>query len=106
MRIMRDSRNGSYATMGAGLWVVAKSAAIAHLAGPGGVSVWKWGASVGAGPAIVVAQCVARASAAPLIFSFKYILEDHHNSFPTSFGHVACLYHRVSLGDAWQVHCG
>merc|ERR1719199_2320868 len=31
MRIMRDSRNGSYATMGACLWVLAKSAAIARL---------------------------------------------------------------------------
>ena len=31
MRIMRDSRNGSYATMGGGLWVVAKCAALARL---------------------------------------------------------------------------
>jgi len=34
------------------------------------------GASVGAGPAIVVAQCVARASAAPLIYSFNYVVDD------------------------------
>ena len=38
--------------------------------------VWALGASVGAGPAIVVAQSVARASAAPLIYSFEYIVDD------------------------------
>ena len=73
LRIMRDTRNGSYATMGACLWVLAKSAAIAALGGAGGApvaaaaprSVWALGASAGAGPAIVVAQCVSRASAAP-----------------------------------------
>ena len=31
LRIMRDSRNGSYATMGGSLWILAKSAAIAQL---------------------------------------------------------------------------
>ena len=78
MRIMRDSRNGSYATMGGCLWVVAKAAALARLgdlAGPRG-SLWALGASVGAGPAIVVAQCVGRASAAPLIYWYKYIVDD------------------------------
>ena len=78
MKIMRDSRNGSYATMGGCLWVVAKSAALAkigEMAGASG-SVWAVGASVGAGPAIVVAQCVSRASAAPLIFSYKYVVDD------------------------------
>jgi len=78
LRIMRDSRNGSYATMGGGFWVIAKCAALAklgELAGAAG-SVWALGASVGAGPAIVVAQCVARASAAPLIYSFEYIVDD------------------------------
>ena len=77
LRIMRDSRNGSYATMGGCFWVVAKCAAIAklgELAGTG--SVWALGASAGAGPAIVVAQCVARASAAPLIYCFEYIVDD------------------------------
>lgn len=37
LRIMKDSRNGSYATMGGCLWVVAKSAALARL-GEGSVS--------------------------------------------------------------------
>jgi cobalamin synthase len=78
LKIMRDSRNGSYATMGAGFWVVAKLVALAKLgemAGPKG-SVWALGASVGAGPAIVVAQGVARASAAPLIYTYAYIVDD------------------------------
>lgn len=39
-------------------------------------SVWALGASAGAGPAIVVAQCVARASAAPLIYGYDYIVDD------------------------------
>merc|ERR1719482_1571066 len=42
LRIMRDSRNGSYATMGAGMWLVAKCAAVASLAASGG-SVWALG---------------------------------------------------------------
>ena len=78
LRIMRDSRNGSYATMGGCMWVVAKCAALGQLgalAGPTG-SVWALAESVGAGPAIVVAQCVARASAAPLIYFFEYIVDD------------------------------
>mmetsp|Transcript_91973 Transcript_91973/g.134418 ORF Transcript_91973/g.134418 Transcript_91973/m.134418 type:complete len:395 (+) Transcript_91973:11-1195(+) len=78
MRIMRDSRNGSYATMGAGLWILAKSAAIARLGdtvGPRG-STWVLGGSVGAGPAIIVAQAVARASSAYLIYFHEYIVDD------------------------------
>ena len=78
MRIMRDSRNGSYATMGGCLWVVAKAASLARLGDDAGAagSVWALGASVGAGPAIVVAQCVARASSAPLIFFYTYVVDD------------------------------
>ena len=78
LKIMRDSRNGSYATMGGCLWVVARCAIIGHLGsrvGPGG-SVWALGASQGAGPAIVVAQAVARASAAPLIYTYAYVVDD------------------------------
>ena len=56
------------------LWVVAKCAALARVGGlaPGGASRWAVGASVGAGPALAVAQCVARASAAPLIYACDY----------------------------------
>jgi len=72
LKIMRDSRSGSYATVGAGLWCLAKIATIAAL----GPSVWALGASAGAGPAIVVAQGVARASAAPLVFSYEYVVDD------------------------------
>ena len=77
LRIMKDSRSGSYATMGGGIWIVAKCAVLARLGDiAGGKSVWKIGASIGAGPAIVVAQGVARASAAPLIYCFEYIVDD------------------------------
>ena len=78
LKIMRDSRNGSYATMGGCMWVVAKSAAIACIGGATGAggSVWAFGASAGGGPCIVVAQCLARASAAPLIYAYKYVVDD------------------------------
>ena len=42
---MRDSRNGSYATMGGCLWVVAKCAALARLGEMHGASRWAAGAS-------------------------------------------------------------
>ena len=57
---------------GAKLVALAK---LGELAGPKG-SVWALGASVGAGPAIVVAQGVARASAAPLIYTYSYVVDD------------------------------
>ena len=41
-----------------------------------GPSAWALGASAGAGPAIVVAQGVARASAAPLVFFYEYVVDD------------------------------
>ena len=75
LKIMRDSRNGSYALMGGCLWALAKCQALATL-GSGGPSVWAWGASAGAGPALVVAQGVARASAAPLIYLYAYVVDD------------------------------
>ena len=34
LKIMRDSRNGSYATMGGCMWVIAKSASIACIGAP------------------------------------------------------------------------
>ena len=74
MKIMRDSRNGSYATMGGGFWVIAKCAAIARLGEA--PSVWALGASAGAGPAIVVAQGLSRASSAPLVFFYDYVVDD------------------------------
>ena len=73
---MKDSRSGSYATMGGAFWAVAKCAAIAHLASPTSASVWALGASVGAGPAMVVAQATARATAAPLLYFFDYVVDD------------------------------
>ena len=56
LKIMRDSRNGSYATMGGCIWVVAKAALLATIGGD--ASVWALRASVGAGPCLVVAQCL------------------------------------------------
>ena len=72
---MRDSRNGSYATMGGCFWVVAKCAAIARL-GDVAPSTWAPRASAGAGPAIVVAQGLARASSAPLVYFYDYVVDD------------------------------
>ena len=91
LTIMKDSRSGSYATMGGSFWAIAKCAAIAHLAsaasgsnagsdaGSGSstvVSAWALGASLGPGPAMVVAQAAARATAAPLLFFFEYVVDD------------------------------
>ena len=74
LKIMRDSRNGSYATMGGCIWVVAKAALLATIGGD--ASVWALRASVGAGPCLVVAQCLSRASAAPLIYAYEYVVDD------------------------------
>ena len=95
LRIMKDSRSGSYATMAGSMWVLAKCAALAKLGTfeAGGISKWALGASIGAGPAIVVAQAVARASAAPLIYFYEYIVDDedakgeYYNCAPR---HAAC----------------
>ena len=64
--------------MGACLWVLAKSAAIARLgeSAPGQASTWLLSASSGAGPAIVVAQASARASSAALIYLYDYVVDD------------------------------
>ena len=62
LKIMRDSRNGSYATMGGCIWVVAKAALLATIGGD--ASVWALRASVGAGPCLVVAQCLSRVGGA------------------------------------------
>ena len=51
---------------------MAKCATVAAL----GPSAWALGASAGAGPAIVVAQGVARASAAPLVYMYEYVVDD------------------------------
>lgn len=111
LKIMKDSRNGSYATMGGALWIIAKSAAIGRIGeaatSSAGGSVWALGASLGAGPAIVVAQCLARASAAPLIYFYEYIVDDedakgeYYNWFGESrrlLGPARVLFAIVSAG--------
>jgi len=98
MKIMRDSQNGSYATMGGCLWVLAKSAAIARLGelGPSHGSLWALSGSLGAGPAIVVAQAAARSSAAVLIYCYEYVVDDedakgeYYNWYARSFA-PGCL---------------
>ena len=82
LTIMKDSRSGSYATMGASFWAIAKCAAIAHLAASSSssssivYSTWTLGASAGAGAAVVVAEAAARATAAPLLYFFEYVVDD------------------------------
>ena len=74
LTIMKDSRDGSYATMGGCLWVVAKCAALAALSPAR--SVWALGASSGGGPALLVGQSLSRATAAPLVYFCEYIVDD------------------------------
>ena len=65
LRIMKDSRCGSYALTAGSLWVIAKVASLGAL----GPSQWSLANCSGAGPALFVANCVARATAAPLMSS-------------------------------------
>ena len=86
LKIMRDSRNGSYATVGGCIWVVAKIVSIARTgdrtSGSGlghhdDTAVIAKALGMGdAGLAIIAAQCIARASAAPLVYACKYITDD------------------------------
>lgn len=72
MRIMKDSRTGTYGCMGLILYATTKVLLLGHL----GRSAWVLGASSGQGPAFLVAQAVARATSAPLIYSCDYVLDD------------------------------
>lgn len=72
LRIMKDSRCGSYAVMAGSLWVVTKAAALGSL----GSSTWRLAGSTGAGPALLVGNTVARATAAPLIYFCDYVIDD------------------------------
>merc|ERR1711923_18641 len=58
--------------MVAALWVLTKADALGHL----GASQWSIGGSTGGGPALLVANTVARATAAPLIYFCDYIVDD------------------------------
>lgn len=71
LRIMKDSRIGTYAGMGLSLYTVAKVAALAHL----GPSAWRWAACSGQGPALLVAHALGRASSAPLIYCCPYVVD-------------------------------
>ncbi|KAJ1635724.1 cobalamin-5-phosphate synthase-domain-containing protein [Pavlovales sp. CCMP2436] len=84
MRIMKDSRIGSYACMGLTLWTLSKVILLGEL----GPSVWEFGACAGQGPALVVAHAVARASSSPLIWKCAYVVdaEDAKGDFYGWFG--------------------
>lgn len=75
LRIMKDSRVGSYAAVGLSLWLAAKVALLSRLS-LGGPSVWAWGASSGVGPALVVAHAVSRVTGPPLLYTSAYVLDD------------------------------
>lgn len=71
LRIMKDSRVGSYACVGLSLHTVSKLVLLAEL----GASVWALGDCAGRGPALMVAHAVARASSAPLLYASEYIVD-------------------------------
>ena len=72
LRIMKESRVGSYALMGGSLGALGKAIAAGSL----GESTWRLCGGGGGGPAILVAHTVARASSAPLIYFCKYVTDD------------------------------
>jgi len=84
LKIMKDSRCGSYAVMAGSLWVLTKTAALGSL----GPSHWILGSSTGAGPALLVGNTVARATSAPLIYVYEYIIdnEDAKGEYYNWFG--------------------
>jgi adenosylcobinamide-GDP ribazoletransferase len=74
LRIMKDSRLGTYGTAGIVSLMLAKTHVLADLGSTR--SSWAPFASTGAGPAIVVAHTLARATAAPLVYSFPYVVDE------------------------------
>lgn len=86
LAIMKDSRNGSYATMAGSLWVLAKCSAIAIVAER----------TKAAGHAIIAAQALSRASSAPLVYFCEYVVDDED---------AKGEYYNCALrGDAQLVH--
>ncbi|KAG8460596.1 hypothetical protein KFE25_011371 [Diacronema lutheri] len=71
LRIMKDSRIGTYACVGLCLYTVSKVLLLGEL----GPSTWALGACSGQGPALVVAHAVARASSAPLLYCVEYVVD-------------------------------
>jgi len=74
LRIMKDSRVGSYAAVGLSMWMMAKVALLSRLASV--PTVWALGGSSGVGPALVVAHSVARMTGPPLLYTSEYVLDD------------------------------
>eukprot|EP00170_Pyropia_yezoensis_P009527 contig_42218_g9563 len=87
LAIMKDSRVGTFGAVALVLGTVAKVALLAALGGPGS-SVWALGAGSGAGPAIVAAHALARATSPPLVATCAYIVdaEDAKGDFYSWFG--------------------
>jgi adenosylcobinamide-GDP ribazoletransferase len=84
MRIMKDSRIGTYACMGLCIYTICKLLLLGEL----GPSHWALGMCSGQGPALVVAHAVARASSAPLIYACEYVVdaEDAKSDYYGWFG--------------------
>jgi len=96
--IMKDSRVGTFGCVALALATVAKVALLATL----GPSVWALGAGAGAGPALVAAHALARATAPPLVASCAYIVdeEDAKGDFYAWFGRSRHLLSGARVGVA------
>ena len=71
LRIMTDSRVGTFGVASLSLFLLLKSQLLGHV----GASVWAAGDSSGAGPAILAAQTLSRVSAPYLIRTRDYVAE-------------------------------
>ncbi|GAB0490761.1 hypothetical protein MMPV_001999 [Pyropia vietnamensis] len=87
LAIMKDSRVGTFGAVALVLATVAKVALLSALGTPG-PSVWALGAGTGAGPALLTAHAMARATAPPLVATCDYIVdeEDAKGDFYAWFG--------------------
>ena len=76
LKIMRDSRNGSYATIGGAIWIVLKIVSVANIAkletNPPGF----FGSMEIVASSIIVGQSLSRATAVPLVYFYDYITDD------------------------------
>ncbi|CAM9643209.1 unnamed protein product [Discosporangium mesarthrocarpum] len=72
LHIMKDSRVGTYGAMGMIIFGLLKFRLLAEL----GVEPTDWAAGTGAGPALVAAHSIARATSAPLVFCYEFVQDD------------------------------
>ena len=90
LKIMRDSRNGSYATVGGCIWVVLKIVAISNIGNHKDAATFSgFFDTMGlTASSIIVGQSLARATAVPLVYFCDYITdeEDAKGDFYNWFG--------------------